>query len=263
MNTKTSLLLLLSAFLLTSCVLLDCAIPAASASTPSFSGANLRIEEYLLIGEPLYESTTLNFADLPPDDRNRRIQGMEAWSFPVRCDEQISRDSRAWCERRDSGVWLALPDYTPDVMAVILTQNGEEIYRVPIGQPSPTVDIMGLWFWNDHWALETIYTSRQGQQIRMTGQISLDGTLLNARNRYEEAFGFQLLAGRPFFFLQRDGKVHIWYDGEEIELGYDEVPHYGCCSAATRNPYSLRNMVTFFARRGEQWYYTEIRPAEP
>jgi len=62
MNTKTSLLLLLSAFLLTSCVLLDCAIPAASASTPSFSGANLRIEEYLLIGEPLYESTTLNFA---------------------------------------------------------------------------------------------------------------------------------------------------------------------------------------------------------
>jgi len=256
MNAKTFSTFLTISFFLTSCI----SPPPAESDAPT-ARPDLQRNEYRLIGAPPVESTTLHFADLPPEDRNARARGMEVWAFPVHCDQNINRDVRAWCVQKGEEVWLALPDYTPDVMAVILTRNGEEVYRVPIGQPSPTLDIMGLWLWDNHWALETVYTTGEENQVKMTGQISLDGVWLNAQQGYEEAFGFQLLAERPFFFFQHKGTIHAWYDGEVLELGYEEVPHYLCCSWAPQNPVAFKNMVSFFGRRGETWYYVEIVPA--
>jgi formylglycine-generating enzyme required for sulfatase activity len=56
----------------------------------------------------------------------------------------------------------------------------------------------------------------------------------------------------------REGaKFGIYYDGQEMPQRYDEIPHYLCCSAGAMNPETYPNMVRFFGRRGEQWYYVE------
>lgn len=72
-------------------------------------------------------------------------------------------------------------------------------------------------------------------------------------------FGFQLLDGKPFYFFKKDDRIYISYDHQELPLTYDEIPHYQCCSAGGLNAVAGPNWVGFFGRRGEVWYYTEIR----
>ena len=90
------------------------------------------------------------------------------------------------------------------------------------------------------------------------GEIFQDGQSLNEQYGYTESYSFQLMHGKPFYFFERDGRVGIVYDGQEILLGYDRVLHYGCCSAGVLNPLKYENMVGFFAVRGDKWYYVEI-----
>jgi hypothetical protein len=116
--------------------------------------------------------------------------------------------------------------------------------------------------YEDHWVLETanVQNHQHGNTIdsEPVGQITIDGTLLNKQKVYQEAFGFQAMHGSPFYFFKKDGKIGVSYNDSEVDLGYDEVHHYGCCSAGTLNPQVSQNMVAFFARKGSQWYYIEI-----
>jgi hypothetical protein len=137
---------------------------------------------------------------------------------------------------------------------VSVTRNNAEIYRIDTGQASPITSLRGLWAYDDHWILETAYVSPDS----FGGRLSRDGQLLNDSQRYDEAFDFQLMHGRPFYFFKRDGKIGFSYDGEDVAAAYDEIPHYGCCSASELNPRSAQNMVAFFARRDRAWYYVEI-----
>ncbi len=66
------------------------------------------------------------------------------------------------------------------------------------------------------------------------------------------------MAGRPFYCFKKDGKIGLSYDGQVVEVGYDDIPHYGCCCAAELNPSPAKNMVAFFAKREGIWYYVEI-----
>jgi hypothetical protein len=90
------------------------------------------------------------------------------------------------------------------------------------------------------------------------GEVIQDGISLNKQHGYQEAFGFQLMKGKSFYFFKKRGRLGISYNGVEIPLGYTQVPHYWCCSAAALNPRSAKNMVAFFAQRGGVWYYIEI-----
>jgi len=67
-----------------------------------------------------------------------------------------------------------------------------------------------------------------------------------------------LLTGKPFYFYQENGQIHISYNDQDLPLIYDEVPHFGCCSSAVLNPVSAPNWVGFFGKRGKIWFYTEI-----
>jgi hypothetical protein len=136
---------------------------------------------------------------------------------------------------------------------ITLQRNTSEIYRIDTGMGSPVTSLRGLWVYDGHWVLESIYIV----QDRVIGRISQDGQLLSDSNGYQETFEFQLMHGRPFYFFMRDGKLGLQYDGHEVVEGYDEIPHYGCCSAAELNPRRAENMIAFFARRGSTWYYVE------
>lgn len=138
---------------------------------------------------------------------------------------------------------------------LIVLRDGMEIYRMDLGIAGPVPLLRGLWVYDHHWVVEVAVGGPMGMPL---GGIIVDGELLNVTHGYEEAFGFQTMAGRPFYFFQRNEKVGAVYDGQEIALDYDEVHHYYCCSGAAFNPESAENMVSFFAQRKGVWYYVEI-----
>ena len=136
-----------------------------------------------------------------------------------------------------------------------VTRNGEEIFRTDAGGISPIEPLRGLWTYDDHWVLETnLYLD----ETPFNGQIFVDSESLNEQNGYEESFNFQTISGRPFYFFWRDGKVDAWYDGQEISLGYEDVPHYLCCGDSGLNPKARQGAVLFFGNNGDQWYFVRI-----
>jgi hypothetical protein len=151
---------------------------------------------------------------------------------------------------------VATEYYTGDGSAgwVTLKRNGKDIYRIKTGMASPVTALRGLWTYDGHWVLETAYVTLD----RVSGRLTRDGRLLNDNLGYSDVFNFQLMGGRPFYFFTRRGKIGYSFDGRESMPAYDEVPHYGCCSAAELNPRQARDMVAFFARKANAWYYLEI-----
>ncbi len=104
----------------------------------------------------------------------------------------------------------------------------------------------------------------------LLGDIVQGGVSLSERYGYDEAFDFQLMNGKPFYFFKRNGNIGISYAGQIAWLGYDEVPHhaevYGCGGSASMElygwggitPLHSENMVAFYARSGDRWYYVEM-----
>jgi hypothetical protein len=137
---------------------------------------------------------------------------------------------------------------------VSVTRDDQQIYRIDVGMASPIAGLQGLWTYEDHWALETAYMTPDS----FGGRLSVDGTLIVPRGGLDQAFDFQLMRGKPFYFLSKLDHIGYSYNGREIPAGYDEIPHYQCCSASVLNPLHADNMVAFFARRGDTWYYIEI-----
>lgn len=142
----------------------------------------------------------------------------------------------------------------PPLQSVQLLRGDKVIFTAAAGMPSPVLPLQGLWTYGDHWALEILLADPSV----WAGQIFVDGELVNRLGGYDEAFGFQLLAGKPFFFYLRNGHVGVSYDGQETDLDFDEVPHYRCCSESSLNPTQAQNMVAFFARRDQAWLYVEL-----
>ena len=152
--------------------------------------------------------------------------------------------------------YIAQEIYNNDgIGQVALTLNGDEIYKIDAGHGSPISALRGIWSYDDHWVLETNYYT---DETPFNGRISQDGILLNDANGYEEAFNFQTVNGRPFYFFKKDGSIDAWYDGQIIPLGYEKIPHYSCCSEAELNPRMWKNMVAFFGIRGKEWYVVQI-----
>jgi len=136
-----------------------------------------------------------------------------------------------------------------------VTRNGEEIFQTDAGGISPIEPLRGLWTYDNHWVLETnLFLDDQP----FNGQIFVDGEALNEQNGYEESFNFQTINGRPIYFFRRNEKVDAWFDGKEIPLDYDEVPHYLCCGDSGLNPKARQGAVLFFGNKNDHWYFVQI-----
>lgn len=134
----------------------------------------------------------------------------------------------------------------------------QPVYHAPIAASAlPPVGLGSPWSYAGHWVVEQIDSIPGPDTTTARGHIIQDGQDLNEVCGYEETFNFALLDGQPFYFFQRDGKIHIYYDGLEILSSYNTIWHYQCCSAAVLNPSTSPNMVWFYAKRGEQEYYVE------
>ena len=157
----------------------------------------------------------------------------------------------------DSGDFLAVLSTSTSaapVQTVRVLHGGKVIFETDAGLPSPVLPLQALWTYDDHWALEILLSN----QSTWAGEIFIDGKSINELKGYDDAFGLQLLAGKPFFFFGRYGHTGYSYDGQETVLTYDEIPHYRCCGESQLNPLQARNMVAFFATREKEWYYVEL-----
>jgi hypothetical protein len=149
-------------------------------------------------------------------------------------------------------------------IAIEVLLDDKVIYTADGGKGNTPFDnLQGLWEYNGHWVLEHVYVTvtvdeKGNTTDNVVGQVVRDGVLLNKEYSYEEVFGFQLMKGKPFYFYKENGKIGISYDGQNFMLGFEEIPRYRCCSLAELNPRQFQNMVSFFARKGETWYYVEI-----
>jgi hypothetical protein len=229
---------------------------------PLLVPAGLAVEEYALSGPPSFEP--LSFTPLQGSMAGI-LARRSAWRSAAFPDNSFYDEMR-FSMRADLGAHelIATQDYDPtgsDGWGIVKL-NGEEIYRVNIGPGSPVTALRGLWVYDDHWVLETVHATLHEENnivdTQAIGQISQDGELLNTRYGYDEMFGFQLMAGRPFYFFRQNGKLGFSYDGQVVAAGYDEIPHYHCCSSGALNPVRAMNMVAFFAQRENAWYYVEI-----
>jgi hypothetical protein len=236
------------------CVLLGQAL-AACAPPSDNPPASLVIEEHPLAGPPALDPLTFS----PLDGTQASVLALHAEArargFPVTVEfvgpdpEIISiGESADWKAR------LTTSKQAPPEQVVTVERGGEVVFSAPAGMPSPILPLQGLWTYSGHWALELVDTDADVWQ----GQVFVDGKLINASGEYDEAFSFQLLDGRPFFLFSRGGRLGCSYDGVEVDLGYDRIPHYHCCSESVLNPVQAQSMVAFFAQRGEDWFYVEI-----
>ena len=159
--------------------------------------------------------------------------------------------------------FIAATNETNSKVSVQVSRNDTPIYTVQVGDSSTTAALRGLWADDNHWILEVAHAARKFSfsneiDFDVWGEIIQDGISLNRQHGYQEAFGFQLMKGKPFYFFKKRGQLGVSYNGVQIPLGYARVPHYGCCSASALNPRSAKNMAAFFAQRGGVWYYVEI-----
>ncbi len=140
--------------------------------------------------------------------------------------------------------------------------DGRTIFSVSYGDDSPIDPVGGLWALDGKWILELIHIKTRTENNTVytdtRGDIIIDGKSMNDRFGYDESFGFQILAAKAFYFYEKDGQTGFVYDGQHVQTGFSEVPHYGCCSAAAWNPFHFQNMVSFFAEKGAEKLYVEV-----
>jgi hypothetical protein len=223
---------------------------------PTFTkSGNLQLEEYPLAAAP--EPIPLTFQ--PEGTTQDAVLARHAqlrekvYQKPVTTIEGFpAMTSLGEGEKLTAVMRVAVED--PLRQIVDLMRGDELIFSTDAGLPSPALPQQGLWTYGNHWVLEILLAE---DEIWM-GEIFQDGELINDLKGYEEAFGFQLLSGEPFFFYQRDGQLGFSYAGQETNLPYDHIPHYYCCAEDTLNPVQAEQMVAFFAQQGEQWFYVEL-----
>lgn len=126
--------------------------------------------------------------------------------------------------------------------------NGTEVLR--FRDPHGVAEPISAAFWHDeHWVVEYLGNS-----------VVVDGRQVGSDQSYDGVFFYRYIAGRPFYFFAKHGKVGISYDGVEQRTEYDEVAHRLCCDPAMFNPARSEDAVSFFARRGNTWFRVVARP---
>ena len=97
--------------------------------------------------------------------------------------------------------------------------------------------------WEDHWILE------------IDDFLIQDGVILNEQYGFEQVFYWRLFKGKPFYFFRKGPNLGISYDGHFHHLNYEEIAHDLCCDLSLNYPINDENLLRFYGRRGEDWYY--------
>ena len=265
-----------STFTSTAILTLPAALTASSTASPGLSSPTPTLIPTQMAGSLAiitYEMTEPPYLEpvLFTSVQGRKFSSSDFSLGDTRFSDRSYYDGMIYCMKNDldGKPLIACEYYSQDGSQgwVNLTLDGQEIYRIDTGAPNPIDRLQGLWVYEGHWVLETVFTTTHpsGNEVNLdaVGQISVDGMVLNDDLGYDEAFGFQTIQGKPFYFFRRAGQLGFSYDGVETPLPYDTLPHYGCCSASLLNPQAWFNHVNFFGQRGNRWDFVTIGILNP
>lgn len=123
--------------------------------------------------------------------------------------------------------------------------DGQTVYQGTAAALGAYMPLRSLTAWDGHWVLE------------VDDHLIMDGEDIGQAQGYDAAFGFALIGGQPFYFVEQDGRVRISYAGRTLPNTYDQVFHNQCCEAAIHNVEVLDDVVLFHALIGDTWYLVE------
>lgn len=225
--------------------------------------STLRIEEHAIKtmdweGEELtFTPVEGNREDILAKHKAERMKPAQTFTLPVEIGYHTIKVTEGFSEDFDVSENITVSRAFLDIY-----QDDLLLMTIDAGVISPINNFRGLWAYESHWFLEVAHVeedpSDPNAAFIIWGEIFQDGNSLNEKYGYDEAFNFQILSGKPFFFYNKGGEIGFSYDGVETDLDYAEIPHYMCCSASAFNPLAAENMVAFYASMGEQDYYVEI-----
>lgn len=202
-----------------------------------------------------------------PDEENH--QARPAGSLPGWVMERHEMDRKNYVKYPDlplfEGKVLNANTVIDGTLATVEVKLDDTVVlSVPAGDLtySAAMDLArGVWVHEADWYMEMAHIDgkTEGNVISITalGEIFRSGESLSVLNGYDETFGFQVMAGKPFFFFKKDGEFGLNHGGEEVMLGFDEIAHYYCCGFSVYNPTRYENMVAFFASKDGVRYYVE------
>jgi hypothetical protein len=124
--------------------------------------------------------------------------------------------------------------------------DGRAVYIGTAVAQGAYMPLRALTVWDGRWVLE------------VDDRLIVDGQDIAQELGYDGAYGFNLIGGQPFYFYQREGQVHISYDGRTLPNVYDQVFHNQCCERSIHNVELLGDVVLFHALRDGTWYYCEV-----
>ena len=136
-------------------------------------------------------------------------------------------------------------------LMVQVYRGSQSIYQTTFQDRPAANGIIGFWTYGAHWALETI------------NSIVIDGQKVNTLYGCSKSYEFHLLGGKPLFFYERAGQTGLNLDGIETAFPYEDISHYGCCSAGAFNPVQIGDLLLFFARNDNTPYYFELAAGAP
>jgi hypothetical protein len=138
---------------------------------------------------------------------------------------------------------------------VVVLRNGEEVFETKISQCVYS-GLLEAWGYDNHWVIEFVTTDAGCAMVPKSDIIDIvrDGVSLKNENNYKSVFGFQLLAGKPFYFFKKhDNTFGVNYDGNEIELGYDDIPYSDPHPGLDKSIIQYQNIVVFSAEKDGVW----------
>jgi hypothetical protein len=109
----------------------------------------------------------------------------------------------------------------------------------------------GILTWDDkHWGLNT------------EEDVIIDGELVSHMNNYIEAYGLLVVNGKPTYLFSQGQTIMINHNGGVAPLNFTEIKH-PCYPVYQEYPChpdigSLSNILYFFARKDNLWYYVEL-----
>jgi hypothetical protein len=229
--------------------------------------SGLTIDEYALVSAPQVEPLTYTAIRWTQEEMLTKHdpERLDTFHDNSYFDDMHFSMSATYADQKLVATEYYTGTDTGETFGVVYVYKSDELIdKIPIGNASPIDGLRGLWTYDQNWVVEIAYVINtygpEPNQVTSSasGQIVKDGVLLNQQDHMDEMFGFQTMHGRPFYFYKQNGKINISYDDKPVILGYDVIPHYGCCSAGIVNPNLAKNMVSFFAQRNDTWYYVEV-----
>ena len=101
----------------------------------------------------------------------------------------------------------------------------------------------------------------------ITNIVYTDRTIRSQQNYdksrgYLRSFGYSIIERKLFYFFQTESGYGVSINGQDYDLGFDDIPFGYIGSYSELDPFYADDMITFFGHRGNQWVYVEIKAVE-